>query len=174
MTPVISLPQQPTRAVPSRQLVVIRRWLLLFMGCLLLSGLTAFPIETLLAFTLQQWPLGLQQSAPYEWVLKVYKAVAATNQQYPFLAYGTDWLAFAHILFTILFIGAWKDPYRNRWLIDFGLIACAAIPILAFSAGAVRGIPLYWQLIDTSFGVIGALPLWLVRQKIQSSAHGKQ
>jgi hypothetical protein len=30
---------------------------------------------------------------------------------------------------------------------------------LAFIAGAVRGIPMYWRLIDCSFGVAGLIPL---------------
>ena len=34
---------------------------------------------------------------------------------YPLLAYGTDWLAFSHLVLAVVFLGAWRDPVRNRW-----------------------------------------------------------
>jgi len=43
----------------------------------------------------------------------------------------------------------------------FGLIACAGVIPLALIAGQIRGIPIYWRLIDCSFGVFGAIPLLL-------------
>jgi hypothetical protein len=65
---------------------------------------------------------------------------------------------------AIAFIGAWRDPVRNRWLFDFGLIACGLVIPYALGFGALRGIPFWWRLIDCSFGVFGALPLWYCRQ----------
>jgi hypothetical protein len=38
---------------------------------------------------------------------------------------------------------------------------------LAMIAGAVRGIPIGWRLIDCSFGVIGSIPLVICRRGIQ-------
>ena len=89
-------------------------------------------------------------------------ALSDTGQRYPFLAYGTDWLAFAHLVIAVAFVGPWLDPVRNRWVISFGLIACVAVLPLALIAGPIRGIPVYWRLIDCSFGLLGAIPLWLV------------
>ncbi|HKR26872.1 MAG TPA: hypothetical protein VJS11_05435 [Acidobacteriaceae bacterium] len=100
------------------------------------------------------------------WVARVHEAVADTNARYPFLAYGTDWLAFGHLVIAVAFLGAWRDPIRNRWLITFGLIACAGVIPLAMMAGAVRGIPLGWRLIDCSFGVFGSIPLLICRRSI--------
>jgi len=51
------------------------------------------------------------------------------------------------------------DPVKNKWVLQFGIIACAAVPLLALTAGPIRGIPLAWRLIDCSFGVFGAIPL---------------
>ena len=48
--------------------------------------------------------------------------------------YGTDWLAFGHFAIAIAFVGA------------------------------LRGIPVWWRLIDCSFGVFGLIPLWLCRR----------
>ena len=47
---------------------------------------------------------------------------------------------------------------RNRWLFDFGLIACVLVIPFALVFGAVRGIPFWWRLIDCSFGVFGFDP----------------
>jgi hypothetical protein len=41
----------------------------------------------------------------------------------------------------------------------FGVIACAGVLPLALIAGPIRGIPLYWRLIDCSFGIVGVVPL---------------
>jgi hypothetical protein len=58
---------------------------------------------------------------------------------------------------------------RNAWVVTFGLIACAAVIPLALIAGAIRGIPLYWRLIDCAFGVGGgAALLWPCRRAIQA------
>jgi hypothetical protein len=89
------------------------------------------------------------------------------NQRYPFLAYGYDWLAFAHLVIAVAFVGPLKDPVRNIWIIEFGMIACLMIFPLALIAGWVRQIPFYWQLIDCSFGVIGLLPLKICYNKIK-------
>jgi hypothetical protein len=61
---------------------------------------------------------------------------------------------------AVVFTGAWRDPVRNRWVLTFGLIACAGVLPLALIAGPIRGIPFYWRLIDCSFGVFGAMVLW--------------
>ena len=74
--------------------------------------------------------------------------------------YGYDWLAFAHFVLAILFIGPYRDPVRNIWVIQFGMIACALVIPFAFIAGFYRGIPVGWSVIDCMFGVIG---FWLLR-----------
>jgi hypothetical protein len=136
---------------------------------LVLSGVTAFPLRaetTLLLHTAGR--LHLDQYTPqlFDWIARVQSAVADTDDRYPFLAYGTDWLAFAHLVLAVAFVGPWFDPVRNRWVITFGLIACLAVLPLALIAGPLRGIPVYWRMIDCSFGVLGAVPLWIVHRRI--------
>jgi hydrogenase/urease accessory protein HupE len=80
------------------------------------------------------------------------------------MLYGTDWLAFAHIVIAIAFFGAIRDPVRNIWVVEFGMIACMLVVPLALIWGGVRSIPFFWRLIDCSFGVFGILPLWLARR----------
>lgn len=124
---------------------------------LVLSGVTAFPLETELKLLNDH----ISSTNPFHnWISTVYNAVKITNNQFPYLSYGTDWLAFAHLMIAVLFIGPLKDPVKNIWVMEFGMIACFAIFPLAFIAGAIRGIPFYWQLIDCSFGVIGLMPLY--------------
>ncbi|MEJ2266083.1 MAG: hypothetical protein P8X95_21760 [Anaerolineales bacterium] len=89
------------------------------------------------------------------------------DSAYPFLAYGYDWLAFGHFAIAIAFVGPYRDPVRNRWVIDFGLIACALVIPYAVFLGQVRGIPMFWRFIDTLFGIIGFALLWYVRRQIK-------
>jgi len=123
---------------------------------LAVSGITAFPIESELALL-----VGPGHGAMNHWLTTIYQAVKTTNQTYPWLSYGTDWLAFAHIMLAVLFIGPLRYPAKNIWVIQFGMIACVAIFPLAFIAGSIRGIPIFWRLIDCSFGAIGIIPLYL-------------
>jgi len=147
----------------------IRILLAIFILGLLVSGLTAFPLEWELR-TLTRL-LGVPDAASAEgysgitaWLVTVRNGLSDTYTRYPWLAYGTDWLAFAHIVLAILFIGPLRDPVRNVWVIDFGLIACVLVVPLAMICGPIRGIPFYWRLIDCSFGVGGFLILWPARR----------
>jgi len=130
---------------------------------LALSGITAFPIQSELELLAGQPGSGTMN----HWLNTIYLAVKNTNQMYPYLSYGTDWLAFAHIMLAVLFIGPLRDPVKNIWVIQFGMIACVAIFPLAFIAGSIRSIPIFWQLIDCSFGAIGIIPLYLSYKTIQ-------
>ena len=94
----------------------------------------------------------------------MHEGLQVSYRAYPFLAYGTDWLAFAHIVIAVAFVGPLRDPVRNVWVIEFGMIACALVIPYAFVFGAIRGIPLWWRLIDCSFGVFGIIPVWLCRR----------
>ena len=147
---------------------------------LVFSGLTAIPLETELDLLARM--LGVEQLAPEQapsglsqWILKVRQGLQETNGRHLFMAYGTDWLAFGHIVIAISFIGALRDPVRNRWLFDFGLIACLLVIPWALILGEVRGIPFYWRLIDCSFGVLGAVPLGWARRwtkQLEQILHG--
>ena len=142
----------------------IRNLVILFIVALVLSGVTAFPIESELAIAnsnISSFPEYLQK-----WISSVYFAVKSTNQNFPYLSYGTDWLAFAHIVIAVAFIGPLRDPVKNIWVIQFGMISCIMVFPLAFIAGPIRGIPFYWQLIDCSFGVFGFALLYLCYRNI--------
>jgi hypothetical protein len=139
-----------------------------FISGLVLSGLTAFPIEWQLSIA-TNWLSHLNVNNNLsDWIRLAYHGIKETNQKYPFISYGTDWLAFAHLVIGILFIGPLRNPVKNIWIIEFGLIACLGIFPLAFIAGSIRGIPFYWQLIDCSFGLIGGMLLWICYNKIKA------
>ena len=101
------------------------------------------------------------------WVVRVRDGLNDTYAKYPFIAYGTDWLAFGHLMIAVVFVGALRDPKRNVWLFDFGIIACVLVVPFALIFGGVRGIPFYWRLIDCSFGVFGIIPIWLCRKWVR-------
>jgi hypothetical protein len=130
----------------------IKLALMFFIIALVLSGATAIPIDWELNLLLNYFS---SDGGMYYWLSKVLAAYIKTKDQYPFLLYGYDWLAFAHFVLAILFIGPYKDPVRNIWVIEFGLIACVLIIPFAFITGYLRSIPIGWRLIDCSFGVVG-------------------
>jgi hypothetical protein len=155
----------------------IRFWLAVFIAGLILSGVTAFPLQTELGWLVsilhENWVRPVAEFAHLlPWVKRVSEALSEPNRNYPFLAYGTDWLAFAHLVLAIAFVGPWIDPVRNRWVITFGLISCAGVIPLALIAGPIRGIPLPWRLIDCSFGVFGSIPLLICRRLIRGLERG--
>jgi hypothetical protein len=141
----------------------IKRWLYFFMAALFVSGVTAMPVKTEINF-LYKWTEDIDLIRP--WMEKLYTGINEISGKYPFLFYGYDWLAFAHIVLAILFIGPLKDPVKNKWVIEFGIIACLLIIPFALIAGYVRGIPFGWRLLDCSFGVIGIMPLLICLKKI--------
>jgi len=141
----------------------IRRIIGIFIALLVLSGLTAFSLVTEVDFLrahINSFPGFFHQ-----WIYKVYEGVHQTPS---IVLYGTDWLAFAHIIISLFFIGVYKDPVRNKFTVDVGLIACFAVIPLAFICGPVRHIPFYHQLIDCSFGLFGMMPLFYVKKLIHS------
>jgi hypothetical protein len=146
----------------------IRHWLSLFILGLILSGLTAFPLEqetAWLASFLDTNPI-LADSIIL-WVARVHAALLDTDLHYPFLAYGTDWLAFAHLILALVFLGPLRDPVRNKWVLQFGVIACLAVIPFALIAGPLRGVPPLWRAIDCSFGVFGAIPLLICLHRVK-------
>lgn len=147
---------QSTLSSNGTSLRLIRRWLAFFMIALVLSGLSAIPAAPAAEWLSLSFPPG---TAMGDWLRKLSVGLHHTQTYYPFLAYGYDWLAFAHLLFAILFLGPWRDPVRNRWVIEFGMIACVLIIPVALIAGHFREIPLWWRVIDCSFGIIGLIPL---------------
>jgi hypothetical protein len=152
----------------------IRIWLAIVIAGLFLSGVTAFPLQhelDLLVRLSAHFHLADHAPALSVWLLRVDHALAETNARYPFIAYGTDWLAFAHLVIAAAFVGLWRDPVRNRWLIDWGLIACAGVILLALIAGPVRGIPFFWRCIDMSFGIFGCIPLLVLRRRVAQLEH---
>lgn len=140
----------------------VKQLLVFFMIMLLLSGLTAIPLEWGLSVATRF----LSDTAAGPWLEQVYAAIQTTGKAYPFLFYGYDWLAFAHIILALLFIGPIKDPVRNKWVVEFGIYACLLIIPFALAAGHFRGIPFWWRLIDCSFGIIGLFPLIIAMRKI--------
>lgn len=171
------LPTHPDRTRTQSLLRRIRIWLSLFIIGLVLSGLTAFPLERetrLLNRVFRVAPSAPPGGEPalHTWLRRVHEGIVNTNRQYPFMAYGTDWLAFAHLVIAIAFIGPLRDPVCNKWVLQFGVVSCIGVVPLALIAGPIRGIPPYWRAIDCSFGVLGVLPLLLclhyVRQMQQN------
>lgn len=154
-----------------------RAWLIFFVVCLVLAGITAFPLEAelrlLLSVLRADWsPAPEHFPALVAWIERVQTGVVETNRDHPFMAYGTDWLAFAHLMIAVAFWGPIKDPVRNVWVVHFGMISCLAIIPMVLIAGPIRDIPWGWQVVDASFGVFGMIPLLFVHREIRKLTAG--
>lgn len=148
---------------PIDAILEIKRLLILFIIALILSGVTAFWLEPELRFIIDNFKFGNFINV---WLRKVYGALKDVNQEYPFLSYGFDWLAFGHIIIALFFLEVYKKPIENRWVLKSGMYACLLIIPTAFIAGYLRNIPLLWQLIDCSFGVFGFVLLFVIYRKV--------
>lgn len=144
----------------------IKLYLSFFIAALILIGISTFPLESGIIFLNRccgnETALSSYLPALSAWISEVRTGVIETYRKYPFMAYGTDWLGFAHIVIGILFIGPFRDPVRNIWVIEFGMIACILVIPFALVFGHFREIPLFSRLIDCSFGLIGLIPLYQV------------
>ena len=154
---------------PLRQ---IRLAILIVITGLVVSGVTAFPLLAELNFISDILagssitPSG--HSGLTFWILTVREGLEKTYQQYPFIAYGTDWLAFAHLMIAVFFILPWRDPVRYDGVLKVGIVCSLMILPLAFICGPLRGIPFWWRVIDSSFGIFCLPPLIFALRKIRS------
>jgi hypothetical protein len=130
---------------------------------LFLSGFTAIPVAAELKWLIQYLP---SKSVPALLFKNVLDGYLDVQEKYEFLLYGYDWLAFAHFVLAILFIGPYRKPVQNIWVIQFGLIACVLVIPFALVAGYFRGLPLWWRIGDCAFGIIGFAVLWPCYKKV--------
>jgi len=160
------------------RLIHVRILTLFYILALVLSGITAFPLFWETKILCQWFGEGTYAGGRFPglacWLGYIHEGIAYNATHYPFYAYGTDWLAFSHIVIAVFFVGVLIDPARNIWIVKAGLCACLLVPVLAFSCGRLRGIPLYWQLIDSSFGVFGSIPLLMIHQWIRKGVQPHQ
>ena len=149
---------------PATAIFRFRCLMAFFIFGLVVSGVTAFPLLAELKLLASLVGQGEATSAAGHsglayWILTVRFGLEDMYQHYPWIAYGTDWLAFAHIIISLFFIGPFIRPAGSQSTIYVGIAACILVVPLALICGPIRGIPLYWSLIDCSFGVFGVMPL---------------
>jgi hypothetical protein len=150
---------------PRRHLHFARSMIGLFIAGLVLSGLTAMPVQTQLDWGVRFFD---RSGGVGGWLWRVRDAVEQINRDAPFIFYGYDWLAFGHIAIAIAVVQAYRDPVKHRWLLDYGLLLCGLVVVWAVSVAPFRGIPWGWVAFDCSFGLIGAIPLLLARRAVTS------
>jgi hypothetical protein len=135
------------------------------------GGATAFPLR---AET--RWLNGIVQNAAWapqfgkDSIAFVTEGIRGTGDRYPFLAYGTDWLAFAHLMIAVAFVGPLREPLTNS---GSCCGACGVVP-LALICGPIRGIPLWWSVIDMSFATGAIVPLSLAYRGIRQLERARQ
>ncbi len=140
----------------------IKILLAFYVIALVISGATAMVVPEGLHWLVRIVPKSW--TTIYNWLDKVLAHIVYSPK---FLLYGFDWLAFAHYVIAMSFYGVWKDAVRNKWVIEWAMLASIAIFPMAFMMGYLRGIPFWWQLIDCSFGVVSLIPLIMMHRRIK-------
>ena len=143
-------------------------------------AIIAFPVVTniqwLDSFAGNTSPVADITPALANWISTATAAVVDTNALYPFLFYMSDWMVFSHVIIALFFIGPFRDPVKNIWVIQVGLAACILVIPTALIAGSIRGIPFFWQLMDCGFSVICFPPMYLAlrwtKQVISATSNG--
>ncbi|WP_018588677.1 hypothetical protein [Salinispora arenicola] len=152
-----------------QRLLRIRVWLWIVVAGLVLSGVTAFPLEVEVRWLLRVVnPLADHLPALVAWIERVHTGLVETAERHPFVLYGTDWLAFAHLVLAVAFWGPLRDPVRNVWVVQLGMIACIGIVPLALICGPLREIPWFWTVVDLSFAIAAFPPLWFAYRHIRA------
>jgi hypothetical protein len=150
----------------------IRLLLALVLIAFVLSGLSTLPLQSEIEWVAKVRGLDNVSSTGAsngfdKWIVIIRDGLRDSYPKYPWLGYGTDWLGFAQFVLAIMFIGPIRDPVKNIWVIEAGMIACVLVVPYAFAVGSVRGIPVGWRLIDCSFGVLGFIVLRWCRRLIK-------
>jgi len=148
----------------------IQALVVFFIFAIFISGATAIPLTWEMEMLTRFFPKPLETDTGLlsdlaRWLHWVKTGLVETDARYPFLAYGYDWLAFGHFMIALVFVGAYRDPIRNLWLFDFGMLACFFVIPFALIFGEVRGIPYGWRLIDCAFGIFGFPLIWLAKRE---------
>jgi len=135
---------------------------------LIVSGVTVWPAVPELKMAVHiVWGDGEPAGVLHGFILRAIEGLQSVEANYPFMLYAHDWLAFAHIVLAILFAGAIRDPVRNVWVVQCGLIMCGLVPVLAGICIPIRGLPLVWFWVDFAFAPAAALPLWIALRDIR-------
>ncbi len=129
----------------------------IFMALLILSGLTAFPLRSEINWL--QAHAYLFNDALQFWIYTVYVAIQQTPDV---MLYGTDWLAFAHIVIALFFLPFYFKPKQYQLNLVIGMTACLLVFPLAFLCGPIRGIPVFHRWIDCAFGIGGFALLYYI------------
>ncbi|MFB7648036.1 hypothetical protein ACFC0S_32660 [Streptomyces sp. NPDC056084] len=61
---------------------------------------------------------GVWLPGPTGWIGRVRAGLDTADADCPFLLYGTDWLALAHLVIAVAFYGVLRDPVRNIWVVE--------------------------------------------------------
>ena len=154
-------------------LYTIRVLTVLVIVGLVISGLTAFPLLYELNLLARYFadPSGNLDPSAYtgvaHWILLVRQGLEQTYSAYPFIAYGTDWLAFGHIVIALFFVLAFRDPIRYEGVYWVGVWASVLVIPLAFICGPIRGIPFFWRMLDCMFGIVAMVLLFRILSLIR-------
>ena len=133
---------------------------------LFLSGVTIWPWDLELRLVLAALDRLGGPEPLVELLQSILTDMRRLRAEQSFVLYVADWLAYAHLVLTALFLMAMRDPVRNILVVRFGILCSLTVPILAVTCIPLRGIPLFWIAVDGSFA-LAAVPLWIALRDLK-------
>jgi hypothetical protein len=117
----------------SGAIVRFRIAMIVFIVGLLVSGIPAFSLLAEMKLLTKWFGVGdavspVAHAGLESWILTVKLGLEDTYARYPWIAYGTDWLAFGHIAIALLFVGPVIRPSESRLVLYAGVAACILVP----------------------------------------------
>jgi hypothetical protein len=126
---------------------------------MILSGLMAIPIDQQAALFIQHYGHSSSVAGVICHLLDVYSTVKVRHTDLSF-GYGYDWLAVSHVFLGLLFMGIDMRFVRHMKIFEVGFFAYMVIIVVAIIQGIIKGMPVWWQVVNYAFGLAGFLLLW--------------
>jgi hypothetical protein len=151
----------------------IKLLILTFIVSLVAIGISVFPVTSILDNLIPFLTSNYPDSRLTNFLQAISEALNYNHEHYPFMLYTLDWLGYAHLMIALVFIGPLRDPVKNIWVIEFGILACLLTIPAIFIFGYKNQMPLWWSFIDCSFGIIGAMLLFYIKYLINKITYTK-
>ena len=155
---------------PANLLIRIRMVLTLAISCLILGSLATFAAPHSIAVVLavfRRFDLATPATShALMWLRHIQLQLGRDSHRHPMLHYGADLFAFVELAFALVLISPLRNPVRNQWVIQSGILACCCLIPFALILGPWHGLPMAWRIVSCVVALCGIAPLMLCRHYI--------
>lgn len=155
---------------PASLLSRIRLVLAIAIVCLILGSLATLAaphtISVVLSILSRMEIATPDTSHSFRWLQHIQLQLGRDSDLHPMLHFCADLFAFVQLVFALALIGPLRNPIRNQWVIQFGILACCGLIPVALILGPWHGLPMAWRLVSCGAALCGIVTLMLCRHYI--------